>query len=242
MRFIGIDLAWQGEKNPSALAVGSLCDRTMRLESLEPALVGFNQIVQSIKKYDGLKGIAIDAPTIINNHKGQRECEKSLSQIYASRKAACYPTNKSLYPNALSVQLSEALSSLGFTHVSGKKWQIECYPHPSIIECFGLKERLAYKKGNVASKKAGQIQLAKMIDELQNSKVLSLQIAPKLKYYLSKPYIESLKGQSLKSNEDALDSIICLYIAGLHHSGVSGTLFGDPIHGFIWVPQVKCVY
>ena len=37
-------------------------------------------------------------------------------------------------------------------------------------------------------------------------------------------------------NEDYLDSLICLYIAGLYAVGHPGELFGDTVSGYIWVP------
>lgn len=178
---------------------------------------------------------------IIENQTGQRECEKLLSRDYGSRKACCHTSNQSLYPEALSVSLSSSLQLLGYQHLSSVRWQIECYTHPAIIECFGLPERLAYKKGRVADKKAGQIKLASFILALENSSVLSLQLPEQVKELLSAIYVQGLKGSALKSNEDALDSIICLYIAGLYHSRVLNMTYGDARQGYIWVPQVKCL-
>ena len=48
MKLAGVDLAWQGEHNPSA-------------------------IVEQLTKQADLQGIAIDAPLIINNETGQRQ-------------------------------------------------------------------------------------------------------------------------------------------------------------------------
>jgi predicted RNase H-like nuclease len=46
-----------------------------------------------------------------------------------------------------------------------------------------------------------------------------------------------LKGQALKTNEDALDAIVCLYIAGLYAINHRGKTFGDLDLGYIWVPS-----
>lgn len=121
------------------------------------------------------------------------------------------------------------------------KWQIECYPHPAIIECFGLPERLAYKKGKISSKKSGQIALANYILNLEYSSVLKLKLPEHLKSLLSAHHIHSLKGNALKTNEDALDAIVCLYITGLYQTKVSGVTYGDFRRCYIWVPQVKCI-
>ena len=229
----GIDLAWQGDKNPSAIAIGSLEGKCLTLKELEPAVYGMSNVLASLNQYPNLTGIAIDAPLIINNPRGQRACENALGRDYASRKSSCHPSNQSLYPNSQSVYLASLLKRQGFQHLSTSKWQIECYPHPSIIECFALPERLLYKKGKVAQKKAGQVELDKLLLSLAQSKVLSLQIPASFQKFLAESYINNLKGQALKSNEVALDAMICLYIAGLYQTQVPSTAYGNTDDGYI---------
>ena len=125
--------------------------------------------------------------------------------------------------------------------MAGDHWQIECYPHPAIIEIFDLNERLKYKKGKVAEKKAGQKELAQMILALRDSKLLRLDVNQDALKFLDPEYIDCLAGKGLKSNEDVLDSIICLYIAGLYAEKHDGQTFGDVETGYIWVPQCICI-
>lgn len=241
MKLAGIDLAWQGEHNPSAVAIGCIQSNQLVLESLEPTVYGLTRIVEHLTKQEGLQGIAIDAPLIIKNESGQRGCEKALSREYGSRKASCHTSNKRLYPEALSVELSSILQAQGFDHLAMNKWQIECYPHPAIIECFDLPERLAYKKGSVADRKLGQIKLARLILSLERSRLLPLLIPKEFKRHLSGEYIRSIKGRLLKTNEDALDAILCLYIAGLYSIKARSTVYGDKELGYIFVPQGSCL-
>ncbi|RZM81283.1 DUF429 domain-containing protein [Pseudoalteromonas rubra] len=241
MTLMGLDLAWHSEKNPSAAAVGSLNGGVLSLEGVEPALFGLQDIVTFIARQPSLTGIAIDAPLIIENQTGQRECEKQLSRDYGSRKASCHTSNTTLYPAAASVALSLALQEQGFEHLALTQWQIECYPHPAMIECFELPERLLYKKGDVATRKAGQRALASLIAQLASSRVLAFEIPESFSHILSEDYIESLSGQTLKSNEDALDAIFCLYIAGLYQIQAPGMAYGCDQQGYIWVPQVPCI-
>lgn len=241
MKLAGIDLAWHGENNPSAIAIGMLNGERLTLEILKPTILGLVDLLDFLSEQQNLCGIAIDAPLVIENQAGQRKCEKLLSRDYGSRKASCHTSNKALYPNALSVRLSSQLRAEGFQHLVSEQWQIECYPHPAIIECFGLSERLAYKKGKVANRKSGQIALANFILQLELSSVLALKIPDNIKFLLSDTYIQSLKGKALKSNEDALDAIMCLYIAGLYQIKSPGFTYGDSQQGYIWIPQVKCI-
>lgn len=241
MILAGVDLAWQSEKNPSAIAYGHLTGDALVVSALEPAIYGIDEVLSSLRNTEGLQGIAIDAPLIINNDQGQRPCEKGIGRTYGSRHASCHTSNKKLYPNAKSVFLSEALKEIGFNHVNGDRWQIECYPHPAIIEIFGLKERLKYKKGKVADKKEGQKILAQFLRKLGESSVLKLKFPDENQIELSDKYIESLSGQALKSNEDGLDGVLCLYIAGLYAKKIGGQQFGDLESGYIWVPQEICI-
>lgn len=240
MNFAGIDLAWQSARNPSAIAIGHLSNGTMSVTQIHNAVKG-SDVYKILKSCPDLKGIAIDAPLIINNASGQRGCEKEIGKEYGSRHCSCHTSNTHLYPNASSVALSKQLEDDGFHHMQSDRWQMECYPHPAIVEIFGLPERLKYKKGRVAQKKQGQKELSRLILSLQDSPVLKLNVEQISQQFFSGDHIDGLRGKALKSNEDALDAIICLYVAGLYSAGQKERLFGNRQDGYIWVPQVKCV-
>jgi len=237
----GVDLAWQSARNPSSIAIGSLDSAGLTLNSIHSPVLGIKEVIQALRDISSLSGVAIDAPLIINNSSGQRLCEKEIGVTYGSRNASCHTSNKKLYPDANSVELSSDLSRCGFSHIKGNRWQIECYPHPAIIEIFGLQERLKYKKGRVPEKKAGQIELGRLIGQLSSSPILKLKVGDEFAKYSAPAYIQSLKGQNLKNNEDVLDSIDCLYIAALHSVGGMGQVFGNIQEGYIWVPQRVCI-
>ena len=209
-----------------------------------PSIKTVSEILKCIKKAPHLKGLAIDASLIIPNQTGQRLCEQQLNNCYRSKKAGCHPTNKTLYPNADSVLLSQQLTQLGFYHLNNPDrglWQLECYPHPALIEIFSLTERHRYKKGPVTTKRQGQITLAKYLTLLQHSPILKLSVQKSFQHHLEPDFIATLKGQVLKQNEDVLDSIICAYIGGLYAIGVKNNCFGDTENGYIYVPKKKCI-
>lgn len=239
MKLAGIDLAWHGEIKPTAIATGTFIGNKIILDGIKPAIIGLNSIFDFITGLDSLRGIAIDAPLIIRNIKGQRICETELGRMYGSRGASCHASNLRLFPNALSVRLSKMLQAKGFNHLGSKKWQIECYPHPAIIEIFGLAKRLKYKKGKVADKKEGQQKLSSYLLKLYKSPTLELVIPEHFQHCFEAGYINTLKGKSLKSNEDALDAVVCLYIAASYAFEASNITFGDSQNGYIWVPKEK---
>ncbi|MDJ0623633.1 MAG: DUF429 domain-containing protein [Desulfocapsaceae bacterium] len=241
MILAGVDLAWQSNKNSSALAFGKLIGKTLVVEKILPAVAGIDDVINSINCYEQLTGVAIDASLIINNPSGQRPCERQIGQVYGGRGASCHTTNTRLYPNSMSVYLSQKLLINGFAHLFGKRWQIECYPHPAIIEIFALPKRLRYKRGRVSEKRNGQKQLAKLLLQLTWSNTLQFDFSKIDPAPLSTSNINELRGKGLKTNEDVLDALVCLYIAGLYGLGQNGRIFGDTATGYVWIPVGPCV-
>lgn len=241
MILAGVDLAWQSNKNSSALAFGRLTGKVLQVDKILPAVAGIENVLSSLHCCEQLTGVAIDASLIINNSSGQRPCEKKISKVYGGRGASCHATNTSLYPNASSVYLSQQLSQNGFAHLFGKRWQIECYPHPAIIEIFALPMRLRYKKGRVSEKRKGQKQLTKLLHQLTLSNTLQFDFSKINPAPLRSSNIDELRGKKLKINEDVLDALICLYIAGLYALGHTGRIFGDTATGYVWIPVGSCI-
>jgi predicted RNase H-like nuclease len=238
---LGIDLAWKIDKNPSGLAFGSLSGKVLTLDAIvHEVFPTVQDLANTIESHGSINGIAIDAPLIVKNLTKQRPCESLIGIEYGARHAACHSTNLTQNPSPQSVVFSKLLESQGYGHLSlqSGKWQIECYPHPALIEIFDLKERHKYKKGSVQDRKDGQIDLGKkLLLQLKASSVLSLVIPDDKKYHFTKSHIDSLSGKSLKGNEDILDAIICLYIAGLYSLFPNREVFGDIDDGYIYVPR-----
>lgn len=234
----GVDLAWQSKQNPTAIAAGTLKANDLILKEIHQSLLTIEAVIECLEDLGGLRGVAIDAPLIIKNEHGQRLCGRELGREYSSRHASCHTSNLKLYPRADSVRLSTHLFNAGFQHLGEvtTKWQIECYPHPAIIEIFELSERLKYKKGKVAAKREGQKVLASLIKSLDTSRDLALHISQEIQPILENQRIDSLKGKALKHNEDVLDSILCLYVAALYHRSHQHLVFGDTSEGYIYVP------
>ncbi len=237
MRIAGFDMAWRPEKNNSALAIGELVGTELNVLLCQVASQSVEAWVADIIS-SKVEGIAIDAPLIIHNQEGQRDCEAQLNTVFRTAKAGCHPSNLKLYPNAASVRLAEMLRLQGFEHFGIKHFMLECYPHPSMVEIFGWRERLLYKRGSVAERKQGQVQLAQAILSLQTAAV-SLVLEDPVLECLQTEYISALRGAAVKANEDLLDALMCLYIAALYKTGQAAYVFGDVESGYVWVPKLR---
>ena len=238
----GVDLAWQGHRNPTAIAVGRIANGAVAVTGVVENLHGFDAVAGALDSINGLHGVAVDGPLIIRNPSGQRPCERGIAVAYGGRKASCHACNLTLFPASNGVLLGDHLHAAGFGHMAtpGQKWQLECYPHPALIEIFQLPERLLYKKGQVADKRQGQAELAGLLLSLAQSQRMALTISSSFLPYLDTQRIHSLRGAALKHNEDVLDAIVCLYIAALYQAGNSERVFGCTEHGYIFVPQGAC--
>jgi predicted RNase H-like nuclease len=238
----GVDLAWMGQRNPTAIAVGKLTPGVVELSSIIAGLHGTQSVIEALDGIVGLHGVAIDGPLIIRNEAGQRECERQIGVSYGSRKASCHTSNLGRFPDAAGTRLSSHLTAAGFGHLAPRdqKWQLECYPHPALIEIFGLPQRLAYKKGTVIQKRSGQIELGKLILSLAESIALRLRVPDALRIYADQSRISTLQGAQLKHNEDVLDAILCMYIGTLYQSGHAHSVFGTAVDGYIYVPTKRC--
>jgi predicted RNase H-like nuclease len=240
VQLAGIDLAWMSDKNGSGIAIGYITEIGLTLQQLHCGVIGLDNVKSIIESARKLRGVAVDAPLIIENQEGNRPCEQSLNTVYSAKWAGCYPSNLSRFPDAFSVNLARWMQSNGFQHLGGKDnspWQIECYPHPAIIELFGLSRRLKYKKGTLKEKQLGQAELADYISTLKGNQNLPIIIPDEFSSFFDTDTIGRLSGLALKHNEDALDSVICLYIAGLYAIGKEMTVFGNTKTGYIVVPN-----
>ncbi|MDH5835271.1 DUF429 domain-containing protein [Luteimonas kalidii] len=237
----GVDLAWLGTRNPTALAIGRIAGNSVILHSVSGDHYGIGAVIEALRCVPDLHGVAIDAPLVISNEVGMRACERELGCAYGGRKASCHASSLARYPNSDGVVLSNHLERLGFRHLgpTGQRWQLECYPHPALIEIFGLRERLPYKKGTVGQKRVGQIELGRLICSLATSSLLPLHVPDDVRRQVEPDHIQHLVGRELKRNEDMLDAIICMYIGALYQAGQRDQVFGSVDEGYIYVPAFR---
>ena len=244
-RWIGVDLAWKPDKNPTAVAVLEGTSRRARLVSLERALTSLEDVAAfTLDRSARHSVVAVDASLVVPNATGQRRCERELSSAYGSRGASTHATNRTLYPDPPGPRLVSRLGEHGFDHValsadpplSGRRLA-EVYPHAAMVELFDLDYRIPYKKGRVAQKRRGLSRLRELIRSLEHAD-LPLETTPALEALTSED-LEALRGRALKSYEDALDALFCAYLA-FRMTWLAGDgfrMFGDVERGYIVNPS-----
>ncbi|MCM3869237.1 MAG: DUF429 domain-containing protein [Pyrinomonadaceae bacterium] len=243
--FIGIDLAWQSDRNPTGVAVLQ-GDRegaeltTLQTISPEESVAEF---VSANATADTV--VAIDAPLIIVNETGQRGCETAVGQRYGSRDASCHSSNLHLFPGSTSVALTAELASLGFLHVDPLNPQrqgrimAEVYPHAAMVALWDLPKTIKYKKGTVAEKRLGLNTFRTYLSGLGEAKP-PLHRSTKLNGLLTEE-LNQLSGRKLKDHEDQLDALFCAYLAYYfwYWRWERNEVFGDLESGYILNPKLQ---
>src|SRR5690349_16725363 len=136
--FIGLDLAWQSDKNHSGAAVLRGDQRGGELVDVATGLMSVSAVVTYVLAHATANTVvAIDAPLIITNPTGQRACERECAQRFGKYHAGAHPANLTRFPDAGSLRVVRALEAYGFTHtplpVQARRlkgrWFCEVYPH-----------------------------------------------------------------------------------------------------------------
>lgn len=238
--YLGIDLAWADTNLSGCCALGAdgmlLDERLLRTD---------DEILQWIDLHTAARTVlAVDAPLLVPNETGRRRAEIEVQRDFGPRKAGPHSTNRS---NLIRVcgrirgeDLAEVLHERGF----GSPWDdppltvIDVFPHPAIVEIFGLPERHVYKAKpgiTVARRRDGLRRLDAMLGLLANADP-PLQ-APSID-------LESdARGKRLKEVEDLLDARLCAWIASAwdRHGRGRLRLYGDRETGHIAVPMGRFI-
>jgi putative endonuclease len=204
--YIGIDLAW-GDKNLSGFCVLAPYKKSLKIIDIK-LLKSIDEIVSEIQHYKNDKVyIGLDAPLLVPNQTGNRECEKLFNKDFAKYKISMLPINRTLLtkytPNIRSEELYKKLQVDGFErNYNSDKVIFEVYPHSTIAMLFNNHQILPYKR-----KKGRNVEFIR--EQLGiYTKYLGKVVFP---HKILKNDITLLKGQSLKDFEDKLDAITCAY-------------------------------
>ena len=76
LQFIGIDLAWAVDRNHAGAVVLRGDERGARFVTAAKSVKALTGVVEFVQKHDSESTVvAVDAPLIVNNTTGSRECE-----------------------------------------------------------------------------------------------------------------------------------------------------------------------
>ena len=174
----------------------------------------------------------VDAPLVVNNHTGQRACEKQVGQRYGRWKVSANSTNRRS-PRLAGVELLSRLKARGWIYHDGfggppdgpGQFVSECYPYTTIVGAHELgyaKERPRYKRkpGGMSTAKflplrnAECDELIRRVDRLKDADPpMHLSTHPETRRLVAEGSPENRK--DYKHREDLLDAALCAWTAAL---------------------------
>jgi predicted RNase H-like nuclease len=219
---VGIDLAW-GPHGRTGLAAVTVDGTLTAMDTVATDA----EIEQWLSAHtSGACIVAFDAPLVVRNASGMRDCERQVSRRFGSRQASCYPSNRAnrnfadggrAWNLATRLDLDTALKP------AGDRRAIEVYPHAAIVSLFNLPTVLRYKKGRGRTVADRQSELLALLDHVESLSDATppLRVAASAQWRSSRGVVEdATRPMHLNAIEDAVDAVVCSYVALL--------MLGDP--------------
>lgn len=240
----GLDLAWT-RKNESGVCIFESEGEALRLVALEAFSAEPREFAAMLDSYGEDVIAAIDAPLIVEP---ERTAERELGRAFGRFHASAHSSNPELLRRTdrmAGPKLAQLLGEAGYcfdpwsmqARATGR-YALEVYPHAAHVVMFGLCERIKYKKGLVAAKRAGQAEYCGLLGNYLAAIHPDLLADGRIALLLAEPP-NPCSGRMLKHIEDQLDALTCALVAyRAWRQGADGLrLFGSPRHGHIAVPQ-----
>lgn len=241
MHFVGIDLAW-GEKNPTGVAILDSAGRLLHVS----AQTTDETIVAALKPYvSGDCLVAIDAPLVVENPKGNRPAEAALNRDFARFDAGAHPSNTGkpeFAGTSRGARLAKDMQlDIDPASRSGRR-AIEVYPHPATIALFRLGRTLKYKNkpGRPLSQLRSELlRLMSLLEGLADS-ATPMYVTDHEEWRSLVAAAGSAKRKSdLRRVEDKVDAVVCAYVA-MYAERQPGdtTTYGDFASGYVVTPTL----
>lgn len=235
MQVAGIDLAW-GSKARTGVA---LTDERGAL--LRSASVTTDEQIANFLTGNSPAVIAIDAPIIVTNTSGMRECERDLSKDFRRFHAGTHPTNlgrPSMQPEPRAKRLVRAhgwSTDVALSPGATTPVALEVYPHSSMVGLFGLDRVLEYKAKSGRTLEMRRVQFAELMDYMVRHCDETLRLTESRRWHeLTSAAAEASQQSHLNLIEDEIDAIFCAYVAWVFATAPATLVsYGDPGTGII---------
>jgi len=212
MQVAGIDLAW-GTRARTGIALTDSSGALLRSGSV----ISDDEIAEFLA--NAAPGvIAIDAPIIVTNATGMRECERDLSKQFRRFHAGTHPTNASqpsMQPEPRALRLVRAHDWHTDPELAtSTPIALEVYPHSSMVGLFGLDRVLEYKAKTGRTPDMRKAEFKRLMESMVRhcDHSLRLSVHPRWQH-LTAAVARATRHSELNLVEDEIDAIFCAYVA-----------------------------
>ena len=217
VRYIGVDLAW-GDKATTGLAVlddeGTLIDLAEARTDAE--------ILQWLASHTGESCVvAFDAPLIVLNEAGMRDCERLVGRHFTRFGFSCHASsrrNPAFADGGRAARLAAELRLETAPRSASRRRAIEVYPHTAIVQLFGLDRSIHYKHKSGRDLTLLQGELTRLIGHIEglSDAAQPLSLGTNRAWQAIRAQVSAATRKSeLRSVEDRVDAVICAYTAML---------------------------
>ena len=241
--FIGLDLAWSPKKESGICWLVGDSSENLSCRRLTAEVSNMEKLAQEISLVDGSVVVTIDAPVL---YSPERNVEREIARRFGKYKAAAHSPHPHVKAGRKAgIEFGDALCNRGFTCgprslLNGDRptrTGIEVYPHTIHVRLFNLTERILYKKGSVAQKRAGLHQYQGHLRVLIEREAPNLLEHDGVAMALDPETARSARGKDLKRLDDTLDGLTCALAAWLiWNEPERWEMIGD-LNGYIVVPR-----
>lgn len=241
MYFVGVDLAW-GDRNPTGVAV---LDESGALRHVGVAGDDDDVLTQLRPYVDGACVVAVDAPLVVVNARGNRPCEAALNRDFRRFDAGAHPANTGLAWFADGGRGARLCRALGLDldpHTPAARRALEVYPHAASVALFALPKTLKYKQKpgrDIDTLRSELLRLMAFLEDLRNATpALDVAACPRWAD-LANAVTQATRKSQLRRAEDPVDAVLCAYIARyVHERAEDVTVYGDAANGYIVTPSL----
>lgn len=232
---MGIDLAWSTRARTGIAAVdadGALLDSaTVQTD---------DDILGWITATGTPVTVGIDAPLIVTNAAGQRDCEREIGRAYARYRSSCHTSNlgRSYFNPTRALVLAQRAgwSTDPEHHGSAREpGSVEVYPHAGMVGLFRLGSVIPYKAKKGRTVEFRRQAFADLIGRLEGIAALRLAGHPRWQH-LTDAARSATRQVDLERIEDEIDGIFCAHLAHRWHRRDGLQIYGSRTDGHIIAP------
>jgi predicted RNase H-like nuclease len=174
----------------------------------------------------------------------RRTADNEVSKAFGAMKCSTHnptPERPGRWGVALMTSINATFGTTLVTELSSGAIPalIEVYPHPALLTLTEAKERRKYKFGNRAKYWPGcdsATRIAKVLDEWRTIQAALASRIEDLEKFLQVPCTgRRPSGREMKAFEDALDAVVCAWVATCYLDGTTHP-YGDRMAA-IWIPK-----
>lgn len=236
--YVGLDLAW-GTRAPTGVAVvdtaGALvASTTVRTD--EEIVAWLHETAPAPEV------VAVDAPLVVTNETGMRDCERAVARAFGRYGAACHPSSRAR-PMFDPPRAETLARRCGWRPdpdpgavAAGRPVAVEVYPHAALVGLFTLGFVLPYKAKAGRGVDLRRAALLEVAYHLETVEELDLEGHPDWER-LRTGVEGATRHVHLERVEDEVDAVLCAHLAwlwGRHPARLR--VYGDAT-GFVVAPR-----